>query len=193
MAIYGKAYKLSIEKVSRILKGDYKVLELACGTGIISFGIAHEVDSVIAVDISPKMISVAKDKAAKLSINNINFQVGDGYSLHYEDNAFDVILLFNSLHIVKEPNTLLVEAHRLLKLNGYIITATDCYAEPVPFSTKVLILALKFMKTLRLIHFLHNFSKKDITTLLKENGFIIIEDDILQTTPVNYYILGQKI
>lgn len=189
---FESAYRLSIEKSKKVLKNSHNVLEMACGTGIIALGVADQVNSVIGVDISPKMINIATEKAVKLSIKNVNFQIADGYSLQYSDNTFEAILLFNSLHIVQEPNALLAEAYRLLKPNGYLITATDCYSETVPFSKKIYTLVPKLMSQLRIINYLSCFRKKDIISLLNENKYEIIEDDILQDVPVNYYVLAQK-
>ena len=189
---FEEAYKLSIEKSKKVLESDYRVLEIACGTGIISLGIADKVNSVVGVDISPKMISIAKEKAIRLSVNNADFQIADGYYLQYKDNTFDAILLFNVVHIVKEPDTILTEAYRLLKPNGYLITATDCYSEPVSFLKNINVLVPKIMKQLGIINYLSYFSKKDIISLLKQNKFSIVEDDILHDAPVNYYVLAQK-
>jgi ubiquinone/menaquinone biosynthesis C-methylase UbiE len=189
---FEEAYRLSIEKSKKVLKSDYKVLEIACGTGIISLGIADKVNSVVGVDISPKMIAIAKEKATKQSINNVHFHTGDGYSLQYENSIFDAILLFNVLHVVKEPNTVLTEAYRLLKTDGYLITATDCYSEPVPFLKKLDVLVPKIMKQFGIINYLSYFRKKDIISLLRQNKYQIIEEDILHDAPVNYYVLGQK-
>ena len=70
---YMHLYSLSIQKALNILKPEDKVLEIGCGTGIISLGIAKQVNRVVAVDLSPKMISLANKKATELSVNNINF------------------------------------------------------------------------------------------------------------------------
>jgi ubiquinone/menaquinone biosynthesis C-methylase UbiE len=189
---FEQAYKNSIEKSKKVLKNTDKVLEIACGTGIISLGIAEQVNNVIGVDISPKMITIAKEKLLKLPINNVNFNIADGYSLQYEDNTFDAILLFNSLHIVKDPCVLLDEAYRLLKPNGYLITATDCYSESVPFFKTIYTLVPRIMNQFGIINYLNCFSKKDIISLLMQNKYEIIEDDILYDAPLNYYVLGQK-
>jgi ubiquinone/menaquinone biosynthesis C-methylase UbiE len=189
---FEQAYKLSIEKSKKVLKNTDKVLEIACGTGIISLGIAEQVNSVVGVDISPKMITIAKEKLKKISIDNVEFKTADGYSLQYEDNTFDAVLLFNSLHIVKEPSVLLAETYRLLKPDGYLIMAADCYSEYVPFSKKIYTLVPKIMNRLGLINYLSCFSKKDIISLLMQNKYEIINDDILHDAPLNYYVLGQK-
>lgn len=55
------------------------------------------------MDISPKMIEVAKEKAEKANKGNIDFKVADGYELPYDNGDFYVILLFNLLHMIKEP------------------------------------------------------------------------------------------
>lgn len=189
---YEEAYKLSIQKSRNIIKSSDKVLEIGCGTGIIAVGVADKADSVIGIDISPKMIYIANQKAEKLQINNIDFQIGDGYSVNCKDDAFDVILLFNSLHIVKEPDRVLSEAHRLLKQGGYLVTATDCYAEKVSIEKKMYVLVPKLMHQLGIISYLSNFRKKDITDLLIKNEFSILEDDIFYDAPLNYYVLAQK-
>lgn len=160
--------------------------------GLYLWGIADQVNNIIAIDISPQMISVAQNKATRLSVSNVDFQVADGYSLIYEDESFDVIILFNALHIVQEPETVLSEMYRLLKPDGYLVTATDCYAEPVIFSVKLQLLAAKIMKLLGMISYLKKYQKADIINLLTRNNFEFIEDAVLFPAPVNYFVLGRK-
>ena len=164
---YEDLFSLIIQKTKNILKSNYKVLEIGCGTGIVSLGIAAQAESVVAVDISPKMIAVAKEKAAKLSIDNVDFQIADGYSLPYENNMFDVVILSNILHIVKEPGSLLTEVSRLLKHDGLLVTATDCYLEPfASFPVKILIFIYNIMKRLGILY-LNKYRKKDIINFIK--------------------------
>lgn len=120
MAVWKNAYELSIRKALAAISPGQQVLEIGCGTGIVSFGAAPHVQRLIAVDLSPEMIAEAQRKAQSLAVSNIDFRVGDGYSLPFADGSFDVVLLFNVLHIVQEPATLLREARRLLKLVGVI-------------------------------------------------------------------------
>lgn len=180
-----------IQKTKKILNNNHKVLEIGCGTGIISLGIADQVNSVIAIDISPKMIEVAKQKAERLRIKNVRFEIADGYSLQYENDMFDVVVLSNILHIVKEPNTLLFEAYRLLKPKGYLVTLTDCYSEPTSFSMKFQIFIYTVMKVLG-ITYLNKFRKSDVLKLFEKNNYKTLEEDIVNISPVGYYVLGQK-
>ncbi|MBN1811331.1 MAG: class I SAM-dependent methyltransferase [Anaerolineae bacterium] len=192
LKVYKNTYDLSIQKTRAILSPDQKVLEIGCGTGIISLGIAPFVKSVVATDISPQMIAVAKSKAESLSITNVEFRVHDGYALPYDDQAFDAVLLFNVLHFVKEPTALLHEAHRLLKPSGHLFSATDCYAEPVPLPFRIGLGIQKLLNVLGIIPFMGYYRKEDIHHLFEQCSFASIETDVLHPTPVNYYLLARK-
>jgi ubiquinone/menaquinone biosynthesis C-methylase UbiE len=192
LKVYEDAYDLSIQKTRAVLSPDQKVLEIGCGTGILSLGIAPFVESVVATDISPEMISVAKSKTESLSIANVEFRVCDGYSLPYDSEDFDVVLLFNVLHFVKEPNILLHEVHRLLKPSGYLVSATDCYAEPVSLPFRIGLGVQKLLNVIGIIPFMWCYKKEDIHQLFEQCSFASVETDLLHPTPVNYYLLARK-
>jgi ubiquinone/menaquinone biosynthesis C-methylase UbiE len=192
LRVYQSAYDLSIQKARAVLAPDQEVLEIGCGTGIISLGIAPFVKSIVATDISPEMISVAKNKAESLSITNVEFRVGDGYSLPFDSQAFDVVLLFNVLHFVKEPATLLHEAHRLLKPSGRLVSVTDCYAEPVPLPLRIGLGVQKLLNWIGFIPFMWYYKREDIHQLFEQCSFASVETDVLHPAPVNYYLLARK-
>jgi len=193
LKIYKEAYDLSIHRTCSILSPDQQVLEIGCGTGIISLGIAPFVERVVATDISPKMISIAKGKADILAISNVDFRVCDGYSLPFDDQSFDVVLLFNTLHVVKEPTALLHEAHRLLKPSGYLVSATDCCAEPVPLLTRLMLGLQRLLNLLGIIPFAWYYKKEDFHQVFEQCSFAIVETDVLHPVPVNYYLLARKV
>ena len=192
LKVYKNSYDLSIQRARAVLSPDKEVLEVGCGTGIISLGIAPWVKSVVATDISPQMIAVAKSKAESLSITNVEFRVCDGYSLPYDNQAFDVILLFNVLHFVKEPAALLHEAHRLLKPSGYLVSATDCYAEPVPLPFRIGLGVQRLLNLTGIIPFMWYYKKEDVHRLFEQCSFASVETNVLHPTPVNYYLLARK-
>jgi ubiquinone/menaquinone biosynthesis C-methylase UbiE len=192
LRMYRDAYDLSIEKARSVLAPDHEVLEIGCGTGIITLGIAPYVLRVVATDISPEMIAVAKDKAAHALASHVEFQVYDGYSVPYDDGTFDAVLVFNTLHVVKEPAALLREARRLLKPGGYLVSATDCYAEPVPFRVRLMLGAQRLLKLAGAIPFMWYYEKEDLHRLFEEHGFTIEDAAELHPAPVNYYLLARK-
>lgn len=192
LKVFKSAYDLSIQKARAILSPDQKVLEIGCGTGIISLGIAPFVESVVGTDISPQMIAVAKRKAENLSIANAEFRVCDGYSLPYDSETFDAVLLFNVLHFVKESTALLHEAHRLLKPFGHLVSATDCYAEPVPLPFRIGLGIQRLLDLIGVIPFMGYYKKEDIHQLLRQCAFAVTETGVLHPAPVNYYVLARK-
>lgn len=186
------AYELSIKKTLESINSKSSILEIGCGTGIISIGISRHVNKVVAIDISEKMIEVAKAKANEQNITNIEFKVADAYSLDYKDSSFDMVLLFNVLHIVKEPDTLLKEVERLLNNNGILLTATDCYSEPASISIKIMNVFQKILKKIGVIPFMKFYKKDEIDKIIKTYQFKILEEGILHENPVNYYLALQK-
>lgn len=192
LKMYKNAYDLSIQKVLSVLSPDQQVLEIGCGTGIISLGIAPYVERVIATDISPQMISVARSKAESSSVSNVDFRVCDGYAVPYDDESFDVVLLFNTLHVVKDPAALLHEAYRLLTPAGHLVSATDCYAEPVPFPVRLMLSAQKLLKLVGVTPFMWYCRKEELHQLFEQSAFVIVDSDVLHPAPVNYYLLASK-
>ncbi len=83
-----------------IKKGD-SILDLACGTGTIT-GILHEFSdySVFGLDLSPKMIEIAKEKYEGQEW--AHFEAGDFLTWENE-KKFDVIVLYNAYPHFKDP------------------------------------------------------------------------------------------
>jgi len=52
-------------------------LEIGTGSGIVSFSIAGFVDKILAVDINPKAIEFAREKAVLKGLKNIEFRVSN--------------------------------------------------------------------------------------------------------------------
>lgn len=68
---------------------DWTVLDIGCGTGGYSFAISQRVKHVVGIDVSPKMIALAKQRAQQLQIENVTFLCGDFTSLDFA-HPFDL-------------------------------------------------------------------------------------------------------
>lgn len=75
-----------------------KILDLGCGTGILSKYILKQNPKaqIYGIDISPKAIAIAKREMRK--VKNAKFVVGDTGKLPYKDNTFDVVAGNSILH-----------------------------------------------------------------------------------------------
>jgi SAM-dependent methyltransferase len=75
-----------------------KVLDLACGTGILAIELARKGHIVKGIDISPEMIRMAKSKSTGLA--NVSFEVADMTRLQAEDTYHLVMCTFDSINYI---------------------------------------------------------------------------------------------
>jgi len=103
-----------------------KVLDIACGTGLVSFRAAEQAGPegyVLAVDISDRMIELASKISAEKSVTNIQFTRMDAEQLTIEDGTFDVVICALGLMYVPDPLIALHEMKRVLKPGGRVVAA----------------------------------------------------------------------
>jgi ubiquinone/menaquinone biosynthesis C-methylase UbiE len=89
----GKEATRNLLEMCKLVPG-LRVLDVGCGTGYTACEIAKEYGSrVTGIDISETMISKAKQRARKESLEEkVEFRVADVYNLPFEDDSFDVAL-----------------------------------------------------------------------------------------------------
>jgi SAM-dependent methyltransferase len=80
------------------VNGEGRLLDLACGTGQISFALHRRFAEVLAVDQEPDMVAFAVEKADAAGIRNIRFQVGAAEELDAPDQSFDLVAIGNAYH-----------------------------------------------------------------------------------------------
>jgi ubiquinone/menaquinone biosynthesis methyltransferase len=97
------------------------VLDLACGTGDLAFEAAARGASVIGLDITPRMIVLAREKAARERANLSpapRFLVGDMCALPLPDQSVDVVTTGYGLRNVPAIDQAIDEIARVLKPGG---------------------------------------------------------------------------
>jgi len=104
-----------------ILEPGQRVLDVACGTGLVSFRIVDavgETGAVVGTDISGEMVEAARSLAAERGIRNAKFERYDAEALHLEDEPFDAAVCALGLMYVPDPTKALGEMLRLLRPSG---------------------------------------------------------------------------
>lgn len=91
------------------------VLDIGCGTGIATRTLSILFPHVFACDIDDSMVQVAKE----LSPPSIKYIVSDVVKMPYEDNSFDLITAFASLHWFCTPDAI-KEIKRVLRKDGFL-------------------------------------------------------------------------
>jgi ubiquinone/menaquinone biosynthesis C-methylase UbiE len=116
------------------LRPGERVLDVACGTGLIARLAAGRVGptgSVTAVDIAPDMIEVARTTPAPAA-PPINWRVGDATALDLPDDSFDVVTCQMGLQFVADQPTAVAEMRRVLVPGGRVLITTPGSIQP-PF------------------------------------------------------------
>jgi trans-aconitate methyltransferase len=111
---------LAEEQLGRlILVGDERVLDVGCGDGKITAGIAARVPRgrVLGVDPSQNMIEFANRNFGPAPNPNLRFEVADVRHLPYRDE-FDWVISFNALHWVPDQVAALRSMRNALVDNG---------------------------------------------------------------------------
>jgi ubiquinone/menaquinone biosynthesis C-methylase UbiE len=104
------------------------VLEIGCGTGAVTRTLATWLGVSKAVGIDPSPVFIAKARELSKGIPNVSFELADGRSVDLDNASFDVVVIHTTLCHVPQPESLLAQAHRLLKADGWLAVFDGDYA-----------------------------------------------------------------
>lgn len=74
------------------VESGHRVLDIACGTGNVAITAGRRGATVTGLDITPAMLSDARENATIAGVEDIDWREGDATDLPFEDDAFDVTL-----------------------------------------------------------------------------------------------------
>ena len=97
-----------------------RVLDVACGAGLVAIPLADQGYRVDGVDLSEGSIEAARRRAPE----GATFRVGDALALEAADASYDAVLLFDMLEHVERPDVALREAGRVLRPGGVALFNT---------------------------------------------------------------------
>ena len=107
------------------MKPGERVLDIACGTGIVARKVAPRVGSqgiVIGLDVNPDMISMARAAAERERLA-IEWHAGPAEQLPFPDENFDLVLCQFGLMFFTDRHEALKEMHRVLKTGGRVVVS----------------------------------------------------------------------
>ena len=121
-AIFNDATILArIREAGRLAAGS-RVLDVACGPGIVVEALARSAGEVIGCDITPEMLEKARERCAKAGIANARFKPGRAEALPFPDASFDVVVSRSAVHHFADPAAAFREMARVVKPGGRVIT-----------------------------------------------------------------------
>lgn len=114
-------YAVAADLVKRIpVRPKGEVLELACGTGIVTQKLRERVDSnfrLVATDISDAMLAYARNKVK----GKIDWRVADAAALPFKDGTFGAVVCALGVMFVPDKPKLFAETRRVLLEGGMLL------------------------------------------------------------------------
>ena len=113
--------KVSMNVASYLDEND-TVLELACGTGMITRCAAPACKKLVATDLSVGMLKKTEDNC--FGMRNVIFRKADIMNINCSDERFDKVIAGNVIHLLDDPDGAVAEMNRVCKKGGLIIIPT---------------------------------------------------------------------
>ena len=166
-----QSYQKKLAITQKFLRPEMRVAEFGCGTGSTAILHAPKVRDYHAIDVSEKMIEIARGKAEEAGASNIRFTVGTLEEAALPAESCDAILGLNILHLVPDLQGTLATASRALVPGGLLISSTICLKN-LRGNLKRLAIAASFLPFLPTVG---SFSREEFERSLANAGFAIEE------------------
>ena len=183
------AYNETMEHTKNHLTENDNVLEVGCGTGTTALILAASVKHLTGSDISSRMIAIARNKVKDQKVENVSFIQAILSDSTLEKNSYDVVLAYNFLHLLEDPQEAIRKVRDLLKPEGLFISKTVCLAEHSRLWGPLLYVMRKvgyapYVKCLRI---------PELEAFFTSANFKIIETGVYPPSPPGRFIVAKKI
>jgi SAM-dependent methyltransferase len=121
-AIFNTIAAAKLVKFAQVSAGQ-RVLDVACGTGIVAVSAARRGAKVSGLDLSPALLERAHNNADIAGVD-IDFVEGDAEALPYPDATFDVVVSQFGHIFAPRPAVAVKEMLRVLKTGGRLAFST---------------------------------------------------------------------
>ncbi|MFC1936419.1 class I SAM-dependent methyltransferase [Chloroflexota bacterium] len=179
----------TVENTKKHLNSSDIVLDYACGIGTMTQEIAANVKEIHAIDITSKMIAIAKRNAGERKIENIHFSQATIFDDRFIIESFNVILAFNILHLLEDIQQVMQRINELIKSGGLFISATPCLGEKMAFIG----IFLNLLSKMGIVPNLKILKISDLSDSIVSANFEILETENLDHSLPNYFVVAKKL
>src|SRR6266851_9006 len=106
-----------------------RLLDVACGPGLVVCAFAPHVREGIGIDMTPAMLERARQLAEDKGLSNVGWRQGDVYSLPYDDASFTIVTTRFSCHHFLDPAAVLREMVQVCAPGGRVVVVDDYASE----------------------------------------------------------------
>lgn len=123
------AYQTKLAKTRALLRPDMTVLEFGCGTGSTAIVHAPFVRQIEGIDVSARMVEIARGKAEAKGLANIRFSQNTIEELAAPAASYDLVMGHSILHLLKDKDAVIAKVMELLKPGGAFVSSTACIGD----------------------------------------------------------------
>ena len=163
------AYQEKLRITREYLRPDMDVLEFGCGTGSTALVHAPFVKRILAIDISSRMIEIARQKAGDANVGNVEFRQAAIDDFTPADRRFGAVLGLSILHLVEDRDATIAKVHDLLEPGGVFVSSTACLGDTMAFFK----LIAPIGRAVGLLPILKVFTADQLVASMTRNGFRI--------------------
>lgn len=111
-----------IDSVNKDIK-NFDILDYGSGSGLVSFGFADKVNSILGLDNSESMVEVYNDKAKEINFKNIESRLHDINKDELPKDKFDLVATNMTMHHIKDIKMFVEKLSYSLKKEGALFIA----------------------------------------------------------------------
>ncbi len=160
---FSKVFEKDLKRITKGIKGD--IIELGCGSGIMSSRLAKQGYNVSVLDISQNALNAAKQNFGKLKAKGA-FIKADLFSMKLKKESYGIVWNQGVIEHFDDIEGAVREMNRLVAKNGYLMIFVPAYNSPLHM----------VYRTLSLLNLKSLWPFDDQIFLKKKQLFIIMEN-----------------
>ncbi len=164
------SYEIKLDMTRDYFTPQSEVLEVGCGTGSTAILHAPFVKHIHGVDISERMIEIARAKVEPGVHDNVSFEVADLDTYPRTGQLYDVVMAMSILHLVEDRAALLQMIYSRLKPGGAFVSSTVCLKSFSP----LIRMALPIGHAVGALPTVRSFSSDRLQDDMRAAGFKIV-------------------
>lgn len=180
-----KCYNELCKEIKENLEPGMLVLELSCGSGMITKKLADSVLEWTATDPSPKNLQNARKLYRKNKGRGTNFRIESFGSIKYESSTFDAVVLPNALQVMEAPDKALKEICRVLRPGGMIIAPTFVFDRDYSIAQTIKMNVTGFKMK-------NKWTSDELAEFVEKYGFIVETQHLIEGKPVDECLIVAK-
>jgi SAM-dependent methyltransferase len=161
----------TVDELANVVAPPGPVADLGCGPGAHALALARRGYDVVGLDGSPRMVEVARTRAARDEIN-ATFDVDDVTApLRFEDASLGGVLAILVLQHLTNPSAFIVEIRRCLRPGGHVLITAPTRDN----TSRKLYWRLRAACYLHLPGVIQCYDTDSLSRLVEDEGLTVVE------------------